>query len=43
MGKRHDRHVFLPGKFVFPGGRVEPADRLMTRRRAARSARGSKS
>jgi 8-oxo-dGTP pyrophosphatase MutT (NUDIX family) len=29
MGKRHDRHVFLPGKFVFPGGSVDPQDRLM--------------
>src|SRR5258708_25110956 len=30
MGKRHDGHVFLPGKFVFPGGSVDPADRKMT-------------
>ena len=30
MGKRHHGHVFLPGKFVFPGGSVDPADRLMT-------------
>jgi 8-oxo-dGTP pyrophosphatase MutT (NUDIX family) len=29
LGRRHDRHRFLPGKFVFPGGRIEPADRLM--------------
>ncbi len=29
MGRRHRGHVFLPGKFVFPGGRVDPADRLM--------------
>jgi 8-oxo-dGTP pyrophosphatase MutT (NUDIX family) len=29
MGRRHHSHVFLPGKFVFPGGRVDPADRLM--------------
>jgi len=29
MGKRHDRHRFMPGKFVFPGGRVEPEDRRM--------------
>jgi 8-oxo-dGTP pyrophosphatase MutT (NUDIX family) len=29
MGKRHDRHVFLPGKFVFPGGSVDATDRLM--------------
>jgi 8-oxo-dGTP pyrophosphatase MutT (NUDIX family) len=29
LGRRHKRHVFLPGKFVFPGGRVDPADRTM--------------
>ena len=28
MGKRHHGHMFMPGKFVFPGGRVEPVDRL---------------
>jgi 8-oxo-dGTP pyrophosphatase MutT (NUDIX family) len=27
MGKRHAGHRFMPGKFVFPGGRVEPEDR----------------
>jgi 8-oxo-dGTP pyrophosphatase MutT (NUDIX family) len=27
LGKRHDRHKFMPGKYVFPGGRVEPLDR----------------
>jgi 8-oxo-dGTP pyrophosphatase MutT (NUDIX family) len=26
VGKRHDNVVFMPGKFVFPGGRVERAD-----------------
>lgn len=26
MGRRHRRHVFMPGKFVFPGGRTDPAD-----------------
>jgi len=26
MGKRHMRHVFMPGKFVFPGGRTETSD-----------------
>jgi 8-oxo-dGTP pyrophosphatase MutT (NUDIX family) len=29
MGKRHEGHRFMPGKFVFPGGRVEPEDRRM--------------
>ena len=29
LGRRHARHVFLPGKFVFPGGRVDASDRLM--------------
>src|SRR5262249_8059516 len=29
MGRRHKGHVFLPGKFVFPGGRVARSDRLM--------------
>jgi 8-oxo-dGTP pyrophosphatase MutT (NUDIX family) len=29
MGKRHQRHVFMPGHFVFPGGRIDPADRRM--------------
>jgi 8-oxo-dGTP pyrophosphatase MutT (NUDIX family) len=26
VGKRHDNVVFMPGKFVFPGGRVDTAD-----------------
>ena len=26
VGRRHDKVVFMPGKFVFPGGRVEKAD-----------------
>jgi len=30
MGRRHQGHVFLPGKFVFPGGAVDPLDRRMT-------------
>src|ERR1700676_2425464 len=26
VGKRHDKVVFMPGKFVFPGGRVDKSD-----------------
>jgi 8-oxo-dGTP pyrophosphatase MutT (NUDIX family) len=26
VGKRHDKVVFMPGKFVFPGGRVDAGD-----------------
>src|ERR1700712_5690046 len=26
MGERSPSHAFLPGHFVFPGGRVEPGD-----------------
>lgn len=29
VGKRNDKHVFLPGKFVFPGGRVDASDKRM--------------
>ena len=29
LGRRHVGHKFMPGKFVFPGGRIEPFDRLM--------------
>jgi 8-oxo-dGTP pyrophosphatase MutT (NUDIX family) len=29
MGKRHEGHRFMPGKFVFPGGRIEAGDRSM--------------
>jgi len=29
LGKRHHGHKFMPGKFVFPGGRLEPNDRRM--------------
>src|SRR5262249_56340986 len=31
LGRRHQNHKFMPGKFVFPGGRVEPADRRMAK------------
>jgi 8-oxo-dGTP pyrophosphatase MutT (NUDIX family) len=30
LGRRHQSHKFMPGKFVFPGGRIEPLDRVMT-------------
>jgi len=30
LGRRHSRHKFVPGKFVFPGGRVEVSDRQMS-------------
>jgi len=26
MGRRHERHKFMPGKYVFPGGRLDYAD-----------------
>lgn len=29
LGRRHHGHKFMPGKFVFPGGRIEALDRLM--------------
>lgn len=29
MGRRHHGHKFMPGKFVFPGGRIELGDRHM--------------
>ncbi|WP_292511716.1 NUDIX hydrolase [Methylobacterium sp.] len=29
MGRRHPGLAFMPGKFVFPGGRIEPGDRHM--------------
>jgi 8-oxo-dGTP pyrophosphatase MutT (NUDIX family) len=30
LGRRHDSHKFMPGKFVFPGGRIEALDRQMS-------------
>jgi 8-oxo-dGTP pyrophosphatase MutT (NUDIX family) len=29
LGKRHASHKFMPGRYVFPGGRVDPGDGLM--------------
>lgn len=29
LGRRHASHKFMPGKFVFPGGRIEAADAMM--------------
>lgn len=26
MGRRHRSHAFMPGRFVFPGGRTDPTD-----------------
>jgi len=30
MGRRHTGHRFMPGVFVFPGGRIEAGDRSMS-------------
>jgi 8-oxo-dGTP pyrophosphatase MutT (NUDIX family) len=30
MGRRSSRHAFMPGSYVFPGGRVDRADARMT-------------
>src|SRR5437660_9610028 len=29
LGKRHAAHAFMPGKYVFPGGRVDRTDARM--------------
>lgn len=29
LGRRHRNHKFMPGKFVFPGGRLDPTDRTL--------------
>jgi len=29
LGRRHARHAFMPDVFVFPGGRLDPDDRLL--------------
>src|SRR6204780_536736 len=30
LGRRHERHRFMPGKFVFAGAGTEPSDQKMT-------------
>jgi len=30
LGRRHHGHKFMPGKFVFPGGRIEALDHAMS-------------
>ena len=30
MGRRHKGHIFIPDKYVFPGGKVERGDRLLS-------------
>lgn len=30
LGQRHARHAFMPGKFVFPGGRVDSGDHAIS-------------
>src|SRR5476651_2639701 len=30
LGRRHAGHKFMPGKFMFPGGRIEALDRAMS-------------
>jgi 8-oxo-dGTP pyrophosphatase MutT (NUDIX family) len=30
LGRRHLNHKFMPGRFVFPGGRIEALDRVMS-------------
>src|SRR5262245_55102811 len=34
LGKRHASHKFMPGRYVFPGGRVDASDRVMPVARA---------
>ncbi len=44
VGRRHDKVVFMPGKFVFPGGRVDKSDnRIPVAAPAAQGARSQSS
>lgn len=38
LGKRHEKHKFMPGKYVFPGGKTESCDRDVTPARDIESA-----
>jgi 8-oxo-dGTP pyrophosphatase MutT (NUDIX family) len=42
LGRRHAGHKFMPGKFVFPGGRIEAADVRMTAARELDAAAAAK-
>lgn len=42
MGRRRDDLVFMPGKYVFPGGRVDAADRQLTTPAAMRATETAK-
>ena len=37
MGRRHSRHAFIPDAFVFPGGKLDPDDRLVATAQSAQS------
>jgi hypothetical protein len=39
-GRRSRKHAFMPGRFVFPGGRTDPADSRVPLSRSAASGRG---
>ncbi len=42
LGRRHAGHKFMPGKFVFPGGRIEMADAQMSAAERTASGDGEK-
>ncbi len=41
LGRRSARHAFMPGRFVFPGGRTDPFGQQDPRRGGPRRRRGS--